>query len=110
MIACPACAEQNPAKAKFCRECGVALRVVESRGEERKVVTVLFADLVGFTSRNGGRWPGQAGGRAAWSPLRRHCRRRVREAGVRAGLALAALGLLIGAASILAGARRRAPA
>jgi len=30
--------------------------------------------------------------------------------GMRAGLALAALGLLIGAASILAGARRRAPA
>ena len=51
MIACPACAEQNPAKAKFCRECGAALRVVESRGEERKMVTVLFVDLVGFTSR-----------------------------------------------------------
>jgi class 3 adenylate cyclase len=50
--ACPACGEHNPARAKFCLECGAALQVVEARGEERKVVTVLFADLVGFTSRS----------------------------------------------------------
>jgi class 3 adenylate cyclase/tetratricopeptide (TPR) repeat protein len=50
MAACPACAFENRADAKFCSECGAALSVETSR-QERKVVTVLFADLVGFTSR-----------------------------------------------------------
>jgi class 3 adenylate cyclase/tetratricopeptide (TPR) repeat protein len=50
MAACPACAFENGPDAKFCSECGAALSVETSR-QERKVVTVLFADLVGFTSR-----------------------------------------------------------
>ena len=53
MIVCPNCGHQNEAAAKFCSECGTAL--VEARpagGTERKVVTVLFADLVGFTSKS----------------------------------------------------------
>ena len=38
--------------AKFCSECGAALAGERPLAqEERKVVTVLFADLVGFTSR-----------------------------------------------------------
>ena len=38
--------------AKFCSECGAALVAGQPlTHEERKVVTVLFADLVGFTSR-----------------------------------------------------------
>src|SRR5262249_61112168 len=38
--------------AKFCAECGVALVAAgPSAVEERQVVTVLFADLVGFASR-----------------------------------------------------------
>lgn len=42
----------EPAGGKFCSECGVALGVAGPLGsEERKVVSVLFADLVGFTSR-----------------------------------------------------------
>jgi class 3 adenylate cyclase/tetratricopeptide (TPR) repeat protein len=48
---CPNCGHENDSGAKFCSECGTAL--VEARaagGTERKVVTVLFADLVGFTS------------------------------------------------------------
>jgi class 3 adenylate cyclase/tetratricopeptide (TPR) repeat protein len=50
--ACPSCGRVNQAGAKFCSECGVALAVAEPLArEERKVVTVLFADLVGFTSR-----------------------------------------------------------
>jgi len=50
--ACPTCGHENEAATKFCPECGTSL--VESRPPartERKVVTVLFADLVGFTSR-----------------------------------------------------------
>src|SRR5436305_13337772 len=52
MKACPACGEQNPDKAKFCLECAQSLTHTEPHREERKVVTVLFADLVGFTSRS----------------------------------------------------------
>jgi class 3 adenylate cyclase/tetratricopeptide (TPR) repeat protein len=50
--ACPSCGHGNQAGAKFCSECGAALAAAERpAAEERKVVTVLFADLVGFTSR-----------------------------------------------------------
>jgi class 3 adenylate cyclase/tetratricopeptide (TPR) repeat protein len=52
MSVCPACGHDNQPGAKFCSECGVALvDAREPAREERKVVTVLFADLVGFTSR-----------------------------------------------------------
>jgi class 3 adenylate cyclase/tetratricopeptide (TPR) repeat protein len=49
---CPSCGHRNQPGAKFCSECGVALAAARPPSyEERKVVTVLFADLVGFTSR-----------------------------------------------------------
>ena len=52
MNICPSCGHGNQAGAKFCSECGAALVAAEPLArEERKVVTVLFADLVGFTSR-----------------------------------------------------------
>jgi class 3 adenylate cyclase len=51
---CTTCGRENPDDARFCANCGSALE--DSAGtaprEERKVVTVLFADLVGFTSRS----------------------------------------------------------
>jgi class 3 adenylate cyclase/tetratricopeptide (TPR) repeat protein len=47
---CPVCEQENPEVARFCLACGAALTAEPAR-EERKVVTVLFADLVGFTSR-----------------------------------------------------------
>src|SRR2546421_10168617 len=49
---CPACHEENPARAKFCLECGARLPAPGAPTElgERRVVTVLFADLSGFTS------------------------------------------------------------
>src|SRR5216110_1818005 len=52
MSACPSCAHENPPGAKFCSECATPLAEA-ARGvrEERKIVTVLFADLVGFTAR-----------------------------------------------------------
>jgi class 3 adenylate cyclase/tetratricopeptide (TPR) repeat protein len=52
-VICPRCGKENPSGAKFCLECGSSL-VVEGRlaaREERKVVSVLFADLAGFTSQ-----------------------------------------------------------
>ena len=52
MIVCPNCGAENRSEARFCDSCGAALAPEDaSAREERKVVTVLFADLVGFTSR-----------------------------------------------------------
>ncbi len=53
MAACPVCGEENPARARFCLNCGSALPVErEPPREERKLVTVLFCDLLGFTARS----------------------------------------------------------
>jgi class 3 adenylate cyclase/tetratricopeptide (TPR) repeat protein len=48
---CRRCGAANPVESRFCGRCGALLEAAESTGEERKVVTVLFADLVNFTSR-----------------------------------------------------------
>src|SRR5437762_413505 len=53
---CPNCGQENPACARFCFSCGHPFDEAPAR-EERKVVTVLFADLVGFTSRAEGMDP-----------------------------------------------------
>ena len=52
MVTCATCGHENPPDARFCNGCGSTLdEATEPRREERKIVTVLFADLVGFTSR-----------------------------------------------------------
>jgi class 3 adenylate cyclase len=51
MATCSACGHENRDEARFCDACGASLAAGASGREERKVVTVLFADLVGFTSR-----------------------------------------------------------
>jgi class 3 adenylate cyclase len=52
MQTCPQCGHENADDARFCSACGAQLTAEPaSAREERKVVTVLFADLVGFTSR-----------------------------------------------------------
>jgi len=51
MKTCASCGQTNPQGARFCHSCGTALASTVARREERKVITVLFADLVGFTSR-----------------------------------------------------------
>ncbi|MEX0875325.1 MAG: adenylate/guanylate cyclase domain-containing protein [Actinomycetota bacterium] len=43
---CSSCAADLPAGAKFCPSCGA---VITARADERRIVTVLFADVVGFT-------------------------------------------------------------
>jgi predicted ATPase/class 3 adenylate cyclase len=51
MVPCGVCAYENPAGARFCNQCGASLQDQPHPREERKVVSVLFVDLVGYTSR-----------------------------------------------------------
>jgi class 3 adenylate cyclase len=49
---CGSCGQENPEGFRFCGACGTPLRLPTVREpDERKEVTVLFADIVGFTSR-----------------------------------------------------------
>jgi class 3 adenylate cyclase/tetratricopeptide (TPR) repeat protein len=50
MAICPACGTENTEGSKFCSECGTPLAAVDLPIQERKVVSALFCDLVGFTS------------------------------------------------------------
>jgi class 3 adenylate cyclase/tetratricopeptide (TPR) repeat protein len=70
-VACPSCGTPNPADAAFCNECGTRLAAGPSPAvtaaatspehpattpvAERRLVTILFADLVGFTTIAEGR-------------------------------------------------------
>src|SRR5437667_10456474 len=49
---CPVCGQENPVGFKFCGACGAPIaEAAPATREERKVITVRSADLVGFTSR-----------------------------------------------------------
>jgi class 3 adenylate cyclase/predicted ATPase len=66
-VACPSCGTANPPGQKFCGECGTALAVAPKPGllapaavgpvAERRVCSVLFCDLVGFTPMSEARDP-----------------------------------------------------
>ncbi|HEU5213595.1 MAG TPA: AAA family ATPase [Gaiellaceae bacterium] len=51
MVTCAQCGLENPEAAKFCMECGGPLAPAQGAGEERRLVSVLFVDLVGSTAR-----------------------------------------------------------
>ena len=50
MTPCPACGAALPDGARFCPACGTPLAAAGRPAVERKVVSTLFADLVGFTA------------------------------------------------------------
>ena len=50
MPVCPNCGTDNPIEARFCMSCAAPLSASEPAREQRKVVTVLFCDLVGSTA------------------------------------------------------------
>ena len=51
MTICRSCGTENPDGARFCNGCGEPLaRPAGFVSDERKVVTSLFCDLVGFTA------------------------------------------------------------
>jgi class 3 adenylate cyclase len=51
VLVCSRCGHENAETAKFCQECGAALAAAGRVGEERRIVSVLFVDLVGSTAR-----------------------------------------------------------
>jgi class 3 adenylate cyclase/tetratricopeptide (TPR) repeat protein len=62
-LACPACGAANESGDRFCGACGTAMEAAPAAAAEpaatteRRVVSVLFADLVGFTALAGARDP-----------------------------------------------------
>ena len=51
MQACPACGQENPDGFRLCGMCGASLAAdAPAAREERKIVTILFTDLVGSTA------------------------------------------------------------
>ena len=48
---CSACNQENPPIARFCLACGLPLASDAAPREERRIVTIIFVDLVGFTGR-----------------------------------------------------------
>src|SRR5438270_537620 len=53
MATCRSCGQENPDIARFCLACGAPLEQEAARREERRIVSVVFVDLVGFTSGSG---------------------------------------------------------
>src|SRR5690348_3888565 len=52
MLTCPSCGRENPDGSRFCNACGAPLAAAAAAaGEERKTVTIVFVDLVGFTAQ-----------------------------------------------------------
>ena len=52
MTVCPSCGREAPEGARFCAFCGAVLVPEPTGREERKVVSVVFVDLVGHTRRS----------------------------------------------------------
>jgi len=50
-MVCPVCSTENPAVARFCHACGAPLADGAAPRDERRVVSIIFVDLVGFTAR-----------------------------------------------------------
>jgi class 3 adenylate cyclase len=51
MISCATCGQENPDVARFCLACGTELSAAAVGQDERRIVSVVFVDLVGFTAR-----------------------------------------------------------
>jgi class 3 adenylate cyclase/tetratricopeptide (TPR) repeat protein len=57
VVFCPNCGRPVPADARFCPSCAGPIAEQAQPGEERKLATVLFADLVGSTELAGSQDP-----------------------------------------------------
>ena len=50
MRICTSCGEENSDRARFCQACATSMESAESSNEVRKVVTIVFADVMGSTA------------------------------------------------------------
>ncbi|HEX3268410.1 MAG TPA: adenylate/guanylate cyclase domain-containing protein [Gaiellaceae bacterium] len=52
LVSCPACGGENPSGQRFCGHCGAALEAAPGPlpSEERRLATIVFADISGFTN------------------------------------------------------------
>ena len=50
MASCASCSLPLPDGARFCPSCGHEVEATAATAEERRVVTVVFADVVGYTA------------------------------------------------------------
>jgi class 3 adenylate cyclase/tetratricopeptide (TPR) repeat protein len=59
VVSCPVCGSENPAGQRFCGNCGNALEPSPRPlpAEERRLATVVFADISGFTALSRGKDP-----------------------------------------------------
>jgi len=80
VITCANCGQENPAIARFCLACGRELAAAAPR-EERRVVSVIFVDLVGFTQQSDQRDPEDV--RAILGPYHECARREIESFGGR---------------------------
>jgi class 3 adenylate cyclase/tetratricopeptide (TPR) repeat protein len=76
---CQTCGTEHVPGARFCSSCGAQLEGAQASREERKLVSVLFVDLVGFTSRSDGADPEDV--REALGLYHSEARRRIEEHG-----------------------------
>ncbi|MBA3551975.1 MAG: AAA family ATPase [Actinobacteria bacterium] len=56
-MVCGSCGQENPEGFQFCPRCGSPLAAAPEPRAERKIVTILFCDLVGFTAWSDGADP-----------------------------------------------------
>jgi hypothetical protein len=47
---CAKCGSENPRRANFCLQCGAALAQAQRAPDQRKTVTIVFADVTGSTA------------------------------------------------------------
>src|SRR5919202_1877082 len=69
MAVCSACGSELPPAARYCSSCGARTEEPSRAHEERKVVTILFVDLVGSTSQADRRDPEDVPERAVRAAL-----------------------------------------
>jgi class 3 adenylate cyclase/tetratricopeptide (TPR) repeat protein len=80
MPSCPSCGADTSGWLAFCGRCGAPVSAARAgQGDERKIVTVLFCDLVGFTASSDGADPEDVIARLR--PYHAHLRREIERLG-----------------------------